>query len=50
MVRHGPDGSDLQTANNPEAAEIKKNTWKKHYVRIGLFWQFGSQLNYSPLS
>lgn len=19
---------------------LKKNTWKKHYVRIGLFWQF----------
>lgn len=29
MVRHGPDGSDLQTANSPEAAEIKKKHMKE---------------------
>lgn len=41
MVRRGPDGSDLQTNQQSWSSwDKKKNTWKKHYVRIGLFWQF----------
>lgn len=32
MVRHGPDGSDLQTANSPEAAEIKKKTHERNIM------------------